>query len=91
MKRFKLIIKIVAIISLLGCFLAFGLLEYHRLFDPYGWMEPGIESVESRNIWNERKWQYFYFGAVSFISLLSSSLSLLFVWIVNRKNKVNLK
>ena len=91
MKKTNSIIKVVVIISLLGCLLAFGLLEYHRSFDPYGWLEPGIESVESRNLFNERKWQYFYFGVVSFISLFLSSLILFFIWIVNRKSKVNLK
>lgn len=91
MKKPITFIKSIAVISLFGLLLAFGLLEYHRSFDPYGWLETGIESVESRNLWNERKWQYFYFGAFSFISLFLSSLSLFFIWILNRKNRASLK
>jgi hypothetical protein len=84
-------IKIIAIISLVGFLMSFGLLEYHRSFDPYSWMETGIVSIESRNLWNERKWQYFYLGVISFVSLFLSIIFLIFNWIINRNNKVNLK
>ena len=91
MEKTKSIMKVVSIVSLLGCFLAFGLLEYHRSFDPYGWLDTGIESVESKNLWNEKKWQYYYFGAISFIPLFLSSLCLFFIWTSNRRKQVNFK
>ncbi len=88
MKNLNSILKIVAIISLFSFLISLGLLEYHRSFDPYGWMESGIESVESRNLFNQRKWQYFYFVTGSFLSLFLSTSHLVFNRLINRNTNL---
>jgi hypothetical protein len=82
------IVKIIAVLSLIGFLLAIGLHEYHYSFDPYSWLDPNFETVESRNFWNERKWHYRYFGILSFAVLLLSVTTLFFNWLINRRTKL---
>ena len=91
MEKINLLAKTVAIFSLIAVILFFGLLEHHRSFDPYSWLDPKDVSVQSRDLWNQRKELYAYFLLGSFASLIVSATYLFFGWIVKRNNRINLK
>lgn len=91
MKKFNRIAKVVAIFSFIGVLLFVSLLEYHRSFNPYSWLNSSQVSVYSRDLWNQRKWIYAYSFLTSFIFLVISVSYLLVNWIANRKTKISLK
>ena len=76
------------LLSLIGFFSFFLLLEELCSHDPYQWLNPDVETVESRNLWNEWKMLYFYFSVGFFISLLTSTRALIFHEISERKAKL---
>ncbi len=85
----KKILIVWLIISVIGFFLSFFLLEELRSHDPYQWLNPDVETVESRNLWNERKMLYVYFSVGFFISLITSIGVLIFHKINQRRAKLN--
>ncbi|MBX7173878.1 MAG: hypothetical protein K1X72_23110 [Pyrinomonadaceae bacterium] len=91
MGKYNQLAKIVAIFSITGIILFLGLLEYHRSFDPYSWLNPNRETVYSRNLWNQRKEIYVFSFLACFSSFLVSITFLLFNWILQRRNRINLK
>ena len=76
------------IVSLIGVLISFFLLEELRSHNPYKWLDPNAGSVESRNLWNERKWVYRYLLAGFFISFLTSLGFLIYQKIKERRLKL---
>jgi len=46
------------LISVAIFFVFVGLYVHHSRFEPYGWAQPGVESVMSRNLWLARRELY---------------------------------
>lgn len=65
----------------------FGLLMHHSSFDPYGWANPGTETVESRDLWNERKEVYSSLLLISFAIAVTLGVMTGVVWLRSRRNK----
>jgi amino acid permease len=60
-RRKDMIIKtltVLAVLSLVGLLIISVLLAYHYSFDPYSWLKPQTDAVESRDLWNIRKDYY---------------------------------
>lgn len=88
MKEYKQIIKVLAVFSFVGIFVFLGLLEYHRSFNPYTWLNPNNFGDYSRDLWNQRKEFYAYSLILSFISFLTSTTFLIVIWIGRAKTKL---
>lgn len=89
MNNFSRLIKIVLIVSVLGLFVCAGLLLELYRHDPYSWINPPFEAIESRDLWNERK--DFYLVTVKvFLSSAFISTVILFVQVF-LKNRSKLK
>jgi hypothetical protein len=69
----KKILKIWLAVSAAGILISLLLLAELLSHDPYQWLKPRFDGVESRDLWNERKKLYIYilvgFSAVFFSSL----------------------
>ena len=74
----------VTLISLAALLLLLGLHEYHYSFDPYSWADPNAASVESRNLWNQRKDFYRLLMLVFFCPAVIFGLATVFVWFRQR-------
>jgi hypothetical protein len=63
-KRFILYLLITATLS----FLLFFLWGYnrHSHLDPYSWANPGMETLESRDLWMQRRSLFIWSAAVAF-------------------------
>jgi hypothetical protein len=55
MKIFKSWIIILLLFSVFGVIASVGLLLELGRHDPYSWVNPPFEAIDSRNLWNERK------------------------------------
>jgi hypothetical protein len=88
-KIFSLLIKLSLIISVLGLIVCVGLLFELYRHDPYGWISPPFEAVESRDLWNERKDVYFN-SAKIFLSAAFVSSGILFLRMI-LKNRSKIK
>jgi heme/copper-type cytochrome/quinol oxidase subunit 1 len=89
MKSFSLLIKISLVISVLGLVIFVGLLLELGRHDPYGWISPPFETIESRDLWNERK-DFYLMTAKFFLSSAFVSSIILFLRIL-LKNRSKLK
>jgi hypothetical protein len=74
------------VISFAALIVLLGLHEYHYSFDPYSWVNPGVESVESRNLWNHRKDLYRLLMLISFCSMLISGSGTAIIWFRRRSD-----
>ncbi|MDQ3131897.1 MAG: hypothetical protein M3Q99_14210 [Acidobacteriota bacterium] len=83
----KKILMLWLIISLIATFIFFFLLIELHSHDPYQWANPNFETVESRNLYNERKILYFYFMVGTFGSFVVSVV----VWICQKIKERNSK
>lgn len=75
------------IISLIGILLFLFLLLELRSHDPYQWMKPKFDAIESHDMWNERKMLYLYFLTGCFISFIAASGALVYQKIKERSLK----
>jgi hypothetical protein len=89
MKNFLLLIKISLIISVLGLIVCVGLLLELRQHDPYSWINPPFETIESRDLWNDRK-DFYLMTAKFFLSSAFVSSFILFLQMIF-KNRSKLK
>ena len=55
--------------------LSVGLFVHISSHDPYGWAEPGVESVRSRNLWLMRRDLYVRIGVTSFVVAATTGLT----------------
>jgi len=76
---------IATLLSAISLAMFIGLHEYLYAFDPYSWLNPKIESVESRNLWNHRKDLYRVLIVIFFSSTLIFSLAGTIVWFRSRR------
>jgi hypothetical protein len=75
----------VTLISLAALIILFGLHEYHYSFDPYSWANPNAETVESRNLWNQRKDLYRLLMIVFFCPAVIFGSATVVVWFRQRR------
>ena len=68
------------VISSIGLIIFIGLHEYLYTFDPYSWLDPKVESVESRNLWNHRKDLYRVFILLFFFSTFVLDAATTITW-----------
>jgi hypothetical protein len=88
MNNFSRLIKIVLIVSVLGLFVCAGLLLELYRHDPYSWINPPFEAIESRDLWNERKDFYLMTAKIFLSSAFVSSVILLLQMILKNRSKL---
>lgn len=80
-KRIPRWLLVATVVSFIGLAIFLGLHEYLYTFDPYSWANPKVESVESRNLFNERKDLYRVFILMFFtLTLLFGSATGIAWW-----------
>jgi hypothetical protein len=88
MKGFSLLIKISLIISVFGLIVFIGLLLELRRHDPYSWINPPFETIESRDLWNEQKDFYLMAVKIFLSSAFVSSVILFLKMILKKRGKL---
>jgi hypothetical protein len=78
MKHFSLWINVSILISIFGLIVCAGLLLELYRHDPYSWLKPPFEAIESRDLWNERKDLYLKVASFFLTSTVVSFILLLF-------------
>ena len=72
------------VLSFVALIVFIGLHEYLYTFDPYSWLDPKVESVKSRDLWNHRKDLYRLFGLIFFCSTLVFGSAITIIWFRRR-------
>jgi len=72
-------------LSVVAVIIFIGLHEYLYTYDPYSWLDPKVESVESRNLWNHRKDLYRLLIVIFFCSTLLFGSASTFIWFRRRR------
>lgn len=73
------------VLSFVALIVFIGLHEYLYTFDPYSWLDPKVESVKSRNLWNQRKELYRLLGLIFFCSSLVFGSAITIIWFRRRR------
>jgi len=66
MMKLSTVLTSAVILSVTVCLLAFGSYVEITQYDPYGWAFPGGESIQSRDLYQTRKWLYIYICLAAF-------------------------
>ncbi|HZB45272.1 MAG TPA: hypothetical protein VE360_08515, partial [Pyrinomonadaceae bacterium] len=74
------------IVALLAVPALLGVLQHHATFDPYSWAVPGVETVESRDLWLARRDLYIYAGLCA---LVASAILLIAAYVGKRRAKLS--
>jgi Zn-dependent protease with chaperone function len=85
MKRSS-VLTIALIVAVAGWLVSLGLFWHLSQYDPYSWASPGVESVQSRNLYLERRALYVWVGVFSFLA--ACVLGLLKLWFGRRRRDV---
>jgi hypothetical protein len=72
-------------LSVVAVIIFIGLHEYLYTYDPYSWLAPKVESVESRSLWNHRKDLYRLLIGIFFCSTLLFGSASTFIWFRRRR------
>ena len=62
------ILTIALLVAVAVWLLSLGLFLHLSQYDPYGWASPGVASVQSRDLYLERRALYVRVGVISFLS-----------------------
>jgi hypothetical protein len=76
---------IATVLCVIALIIFVGLHEYLYTFDPYSWLNPKVESVESRNLWNHRKDLYRLLIVIFFCSSLLFGSASTIIWLRRRR------
>jgi hypothetical protein len=76
---------VATVLSVIAVIIFVGLHEYLYTFDPYSWLNPKVESVESRNLWNHRKDLYRLLIVIFFCSTLLFGSASTIIWLRRRR------
>ena len=74
------------LLSLTSLIVLVGLHEHLYSFDPYSWANSKVESVESRNLWNQRKDLYRWLMLIFFCPTIGFGLAAVLVWLRQRSD-----
>ena len=62
------VLTIALIVAVAVWLLSLGLFLHLSQYDPYSWASPGVESVQSRSLYLERRALYIWVGVISFLA-----------------------
>ena len=62
------VLTITLLVAIAVWLLSLGLFLHLSQYDPYSWAVPGVESVQSRNMYLERRALYIWVGVSSFLA-----------------------